>query len=94
MANATKDQQTHGGEHGGEHSHGIGRYLAVWIALCGFTVLTVVTGHRDLGAVNLPLALTIATIKATLLAPAPEGVNGSPRAHRDRRRSNLWPETN
>jgi cytochrome c oxidase subunit 4 len=51
----------------GEHSHGLGRYFAVWFALVCGTVLTVVTGHMDLGAVNLPLALTIATIKASLV---------------------------
>ena len=32
-----------------------------------FTGLTVLTGRMDLGAVNLPLALTIATVKATLV---------------------------
>ena len=32
-----------------------------------FTLLTVKTGYMDLGAVNLPLALTIATIKASLV---------------------------
>jgi cytochrome c oxidase subunit 4 len=39
----------------------------IWAALLAFTGLTVVTGHMDLGGVNLPLALTIATIKATLV---------------------------
>jgi cytochrome c oxidase subunit 4 len=33
----------------------------------GFTALTVITGHRDLGSINLPLALTIATVKASLV---------------------------
>ena len=50
-----------------EHPHGVGRYLVVWIALLCGTVLTVVTGHMDLGSVNLPLALTIASIKAILV---------------------------
>jgi cytochrome c oxidase subunit IV len=67
VANATKEREAHGDEHGGGHSHGIGRYIVVWLALCAFTGLTVVTGHRDLGAVNLPLAMAIATIKATLV---------------------------
>jgi cytochrome c oxidase subunit IV len=39
----------------------------IWGILLGFTVLTVVTGRMDLGAANLPIAITIATIKATLV---------------------------
>jgi cytochrome c oxidase subunit 4 len=65
VANPTKGDQAHGED--GEHGHGVGRYIAVWLALMGFTALTVITGHRDLGAINLPLALTIATVKATLV---------------------------
>jgi cytochrome c oxidase subunit 4 len=65
VANPTKGDQAHGED--GEHSHGVGRYIAVWLALLGFTFLTVFTGHKDLGAINLPLALTIATVKATLV---------------------------
>jgi cytochrome c oxidase subunit 4 len=61
VANAPKDEQH------GTHAHGPGRYFVVWIALLCFTIITVVTGYKDLGAVNLPLALTIATIKATLV---------------------------
>jgi cytochrome c oxidase subunit 4 len=48
-------------------SHGPGRYFVVWILLLAFTATTVKTGRTDLGWVNLPLALTIATIKATLV---------------------------
>jgi cytochrome c oxidase subunit IV len=52
----------------GEHAaHGAGRYYLVWGALIVGTILTVITGRMDLGAVNLPLALAIATIKATLV---------------------------
>jgi cytochrome c oxidase subunit 4 len=47
--------------------HGAGRYYVVWLLLIVFTITTVVTGRLDLGAANLPLALTIATIKATLV---------------------------
>jgi cytochrome c oxidase subunit 4 len=47
--------------------HGTGRYYGVWFILICFTVLTVITGYTDLGAINLPLALTIATIKASLV---------------------------
>jgi cytochrome c oxidase subunit 4 len=47
--------------------HGPGRYFVIWILLLIFTVTTVVTGRMNLGALNLPLALTIASIKATLV---------------------------
>jgi cytochrome c oxidase subunit IV len=63
--------QQHGAEHGaksdGQHHHGMGRYWLVWALLLVFTVTTVVTGRMDLGAANLPLALTIAIIKASLV---------------------------
>jgi cytochrome c oxidase subunit 4 len=49
------------------HAHGVGRYWLVWAALIAGTILTVITGREDLGAINLPLALTIATIKASLV---------------------------
>ena len=55
MANPTKGDQAHGED--GEHGHGVGRYIAVWLALMGFTALSVITGHRDRGAINLPLSL-------------------------------------
>jgi cytochrome c oxidase subunit 4 len=45
----------------------VGRYFAVWFALICGTALTVATGHQEWGAINLPLALTIATIKASLV---------------------------
>ena len=47
--------------------HGPGRYFVIWGILLGFTVLTVVTGRMDLGSANLPIAISIATIKATLV---------------------------
>jgi len=50
-----------------EHGHGAGRYFVIWFLLLAFTVTTVVTGRMDLGAANLPIALMIATIKATLV---------------------------
>jgi cytochrome c oxidase subunit IV len=49
------------------HNGHLKRYIIVWATLIGCTVLTVVTGYMDLGAANLPLALTIATFKATLV---------------------------
>ncbi len=50
-----------------EHEHGPGRYVVIWLLLLVFTVTTVVTGRMDLHGANLPLALLIATIKATLV---------------------------
>ncbi len=49
------------------HPHGVGRYVVIWVLLLVFTVTTVLTGRLDLGALNLPLALTIASVKATLV---------------------------
>jgi cytochrome c oxidase subunit 4 len=49
------------------HEHGAGRYVLIWLVLLGFTITTVVTGRMDLGSANLPIALGIATIKATLV---------------------------
>jgi cytochrome c oxidase subunit 4 len=63
VAHATKDE----GHGDGEHSHGIGRYFIVWLALIVGTTLTVITGRIDLGAGNIFLAITIASIKATLV---------------------------
>jgi cytochrome c oxidase subunit 4 len=50
-----------------ELEHGTGRYWIVWFCLIAGTVLTVITGRRDLGSFNLPIALVIATTKATLV---------------------------
>jgi cytochrome c oxidase subunit IV len=57
---ASKDGHHEGG-------HGTGRYWVVWFILLIFTGLTVLTGRMDLGAINLPLAMLIASIKATLV---------------------------
>ena len=53
--------------HAGHAAHGIGRYIAVWLTLLVFTVITVVTGRIDLGWVNIWLAMGIALTKATLV---------------------------
>ncbi len=63
MANPTK----HDEEHGGEHAHGIGRYIGVWALLICGTIATVITGRIDLGVGNIFVALLIASIKATLV---------------------------
>ena len=49
------------------HDHGTKRYFIVWAILIACTILTVKTGYMDLGSYNLPLALCIATLKATLV---------------------------
>jgi len=51
----------------GGHHHSTKSYFIVWVILLACTVLTVVTGYMDLGKINLPLALTIATFKASLV---------------------------
>jgi cytochrome c oxidase subunit 4 len=62
---AEKNKQD-GGESAEQH-HGAGRYVLIWAALLVFTLTTVITGRMDLGSANLPLALIIATVKATLV---------------------------
>ena len=64
MAEATNEHAHSKAEH---HDHGTKRYFVVWAILIVCTILTVKTGYMDLGAANLPLALTIATLKATLV---------------------------
>ena len=50
-----------------EHHTSAMRYVLIWVALLVFTGITVSTGRMDLGHWNLPLAMLIATIKATLV---------------------------
>jgi cytochrome c oxidase subunit 4 len=65
-----------------EQPHGTGRYFGVWAALLACTALTVITGHRDLGSFNLPLALVIATLKASLVVVFFMHMNEMPTANR------------
>ncbi len=51
-----------------EHSSSLGTYIAVWLALIAGTILTVVAAHINLGPFNAAVALTIATVKALLVA--------------------------
>ena len=64
MAQATTTDTAHAK---GGHHHSTKSYFVVWVILLTCTVLTVWTGYMDLGKVNLPLALTIATLKASLV---------------------------
>ena len=65
MAHAGNEPTSKAESHAG--THGAGRYFVIWAILLAFTGITVWTGYMDLGALNLPLAMTIASIKATLV---------------------------
>ena len=54
-------------EHISEHISSLGSCLAIWLALLAGTTLTVAAAFIDLGPFNTIVALTIATIKATLV---------------------------
>jgi cytochrome c oxidase subunit 4 len=50
------------------HSSSLTTYIVIWLALLAGTALTVGAAFVDLKHFNTPLALVIATIKATLVA--------------------------
>ena len=50
-----------------EHVSSLTMYICIWLALLAGTVLTVIAAGIDLGPFNAVVALTIATIKATLV---------------------------
>jgi cytochrome c oxidase subunit IV len=54
-------------EHTSEHISSLGSSVAIWLALLACTGLTVAAAFIDLGPFNTVVALTIATIKATLV---------------------------
>ena len=58
---------SHGAHQGAHEDHGTKRYWIVYGALIAFTILTWLTGQRDLGAFNIWVAMAIATTKATLV---------------------------
>jgi cytochrome c oxidase subunit 4 len=66
MAETTMDKH-HG--HGAPHHHitPLPVYLLIFAALAVGTILTVVASRLDLGIMNTPVALLIATIKAVLV---------------------------
>ncbi len=62
------ESAAHHEQHSGNHSH-VGRYLAVWVALLAFTVLTYVLARVHLpGGWAVTVALLIAVSKGTLVA--------------------------
>jgi cytochrome c oxidase subunit IV len=50
-----------------EHVSSLKLYIGIWLALLAGTLLTVIAAGIDLGPFNALVALTIATIKATLV---------------------------
>ena len=52
---------------GGRQHPALRSYLAVFVALLGLTALTVWSAFQPLGALNTPVALTIASAKALLV---------------------------
>ena len=54
-------------EHISEHISSAGSSVAIWLALLAGTGITVAAAFVDLGPFNTIVALTIATIKATLV---------------------------
>jgi cytochrome c oxidase subunit 4 len=51
-----------------EHPPSLGRLVAVWVGLCILTIITFMTWRANLSeALALPVALTIATTKASLV---------------------------
>jgi cytochrome c oxidase subunit 4 len=51
-----------------EHESSLTGYVGIWIALLVGTALTVFAARIDLGPFNAAVALTIATVKALLVA--------------------------
>src|ERR1700674_2913641 len=58
-------EQTPG--HVSEHIFSVSSSVAIWLALLAGTGITVAAAFIDLGPFNIIVALTIATIKATLV---------------------------
>ncbi len=50
-----------------EHISSLKMYIGIWLGLLAGTLLTVLAAGVDLGRFNAVVALTIATIKATLV---------------------------
>lgn len=63
---APHDPATHG-EHEGPHALPRWLLLATWICLMSLTGLTVFSAQYHLGSFDIPIAMTIATIKAMLV---------------------------
>jgi cytochrome c oxidase subunit 4 len=64
---ASEPMPEHNSEHISEHISTLGSSVAIWLALLAATGITVAAAFIDLGPFNTVVALTIATIKATLV---------------------------
>jgi|GEM_PF-244741 len=63
--------ENHSAHDEGHHGHFVvpaQAYVAVFVALLILTVITVAVAQVDLGAANLPVAMLVATMKASLVA--------------------------
>lgn len=60
---------THAGDSGHSHIHvsPVRLYVAVWVALMVLTAITVGVAQVDFGALNVVVAMAVATIKASLV---------------------------
>jgi cytochrome c oxidase subunit 4 len=65
VAQGNEAKVAHGSDHA-EHSATL--YVVVWVVLLFFTGLTYFTGTAHLGKWALPIALTIAVVKSSLVA--------------------------
>lgn len=64
---STTDAHEHDGEHHEHHIIPLKVYLTVFGSLIALTIITVLTARVDLGILNVPLAMTIAGFKCTLV---------------------------
>jgi cytochrome c oxidase subunit IV len=62
-----KSSSEHMPDNASEHISSLGSALGIWLALLAGTTLTVAAAFIDLGPFNTVVALTIATVKATLV---------------------------
>ncbi|MFN7947288.1 MAG: cytochrome C oxidase subunit IV family protein [Blastocatellia bacterium] len=60
---------THAGASGQSHVHvsPVRLYVIIWVALMVFTAITVGVAQVDFGSLNIVVAMTVATIKASLV---------------------------
>jgi len=63
--------ENHSAHSEGHHGHFVvpaAAYVAVFVALLILTVVTVAVAQVDLGPANMPVAMLVATMKASLVA--------------------------